>query len=307
MSAQAKTNTILVVGSVALDSLETPAGHREECLGGSASYFSVGASLFAQTQVVAVVGEDFPEAYLDHLRAKGVNLEGLEVVPGGRTFRWRGRYGEHFGDAQTLETQLNCFETFDPKIPAGYRDARMLFLGNIDPELQLKVLDQLENPHLVALDTMNFWITGKRKALEAVLARVDLFILNETEARLLSGEKNVYKAAAGVMALGPKVVVIKRGEYGAMLFHPEGLFVSPAVPLRDVVDPTGAGDTFASGLMGYLAQVGDVEFSTLKRAVLAGTVMASFACEGFSLDRLLTLTKPEVIERLTALESLMKV
>ena len=299
--------TILVVGSVALDSLETPAGHRNDCLGGSASYFSVGASLFAPTQVVAVVGDDFPETWLDHLRARGVNLEGLEVVKGGRTFRWRGRYGESLGDAQTLETQLNVFEHFDPKIPPHYRDAKMLFLGNIDPDLQLRVLDQLTNPHLVALDTMNFWITGKRQALERVLSRVDLLILNETEARLLSGEKNIYRAAEGVLALGPRVLVIKRGEYGAMLFHPDGAFVAPAVPLREVVDPTGAGDTFAAGMMGYLAQAAEPDFATLKWALLAGTVMASFACEGFSLDRLFSLTRPEVGQRLAALESLMKV
>ena len=307
MTVHANKNTILVVGSVALDSLETPAGHREECLGGSASYFSVGASLFAPTQVVAVVGDDFPPTYLDHLRSRGVNLEGLEVVAGGRTFRWRGRYGENFGDAQTLETQLNCFEHFDPKIPAHYRTTKLLFLGNIDPDLQLKVLDQMENPHLVALDTMNFWITGRRKSLESVLSRVDLVILNETEARLLSGETNIHKAAAGVLALGPKVVVIKRGEYGSMLFHPDGLFIAPAVPLGTVIDPTGAGDTFAAGLMGYLAQSDDVDFASLKRAVLAGTVLASFACEGFSLDRLLSLTRAEVGQRLAALESLMKV
>jgi sugar/nucleoside kinase (ribokinase family) len=307
VSANVNVKPILVVGSVALDSLETPAGHREACLGGSASYFSVGASLFAPTQVVAVVGEDFPQAYLDHLRARGVNLEGLEVVPGGRTFRWRGRYGEHFGDAQTLETQLNVFEHFSPKIPENWRDAKYLFLGNIDPDLQARVLDQVTNPHLVALDTMNFWITGKRQSLEAVLARVDLFILNETEARLLSGERNVYKAAEAVQALGPRVVVIKRGEYGALLFHPDGVFAAPAVPLREVIDPTGAGDTFASGLMGYLARADETDFATLKRAVLAGTVLASFACEGFSLDRLLTLTAAEVAERLAKLESLIKV
>jgi len=307
VNATIPVNPILVVGSVALDSLETPAGHRDACLGGSASYFSVGASLFAPTQVVAVVGEDFPQAYLDHLRSRGVNLEGLEIIPGGRTFRWRGRYGEHFGDAQTLETQLNVFEHFSPKIPPQWRGAKYLFLGNIDPELQGRVLDQVENPHLVALDTMNFWITGKRHALEAVLSRVDLFILNETEARLLSGERNVYKAAEAVQAMGPRVVIIKRGEYGALLFHPDGVFAAPAVPLREVVDPTGAGDTFASGVMGFLARADETDFSTLKRAVLTGTVLASFACEGFSLDRLLSLTTAEVEERLARLESLMKV
>jgi sugar/nucleoside kinase (ribokinase family) len=289
--------TVLVVGSVALDSLETPAGQRHECLGGSASYFSVGASFFAPVQVVAVVGDDFPEAHLAHLRARDVNLRGLEVVKGGRTFRWRGRYGSNFGDAQTLETQLNCFEHFDPKLPPEFRQTKLLFLGNIDPDLQLKVLGQLDSPHLVALDTMNFWIQGKREALLRVLSRVDLFILNETEARLLSGETNIYKAADAVRAMGPSTIVIKRGEYGAMLFHEEGLFVCPAWPVRDVVDPTGAGDTFASGLMGHLAREGNQDFATMKRAVVTGTVLASFACEGFSLDRLLALTSGEIARR----------
>lgn len=307
MSAPGTPQTILVVGSVALDSIATPTGHRDDCLGGSASYFSVGASLFAPTQVVAVVGEDFPPTFLDQLRGRGVNLEGLEVVPGGKTFRWRGRYGEHLGDAQTLETQLNCFEHFDPKIPAHQRRAPLLFLGNIDPTLQLKVLEQVENPHVVALDTMNFWISGKRQALEAVLARIDVLILNETEARMLSGERNIHRAAERVRGMGPGTVVVKRGEYGAMLFHADGLFIAPAVPLREVVDPTGAGDTFASGFMGHLAAAGKSDFETLKRAVLTGTVMASFTCEGFSLDRLLVLTRAEVDARLAALESLMKV
>ena len=307
MNSPVSPKTILVVGSVALDSISTPHAHRNDCLGGSASYFSVGASLFAPTQVVAVVGEDFPSTWLDHMRSRGVNLEGLEVVPGGRTFRWRGAYGETLGDAQTLETQLNCFEHFDPKIPPHQRSAAMLFLGNIDPTLQLKVLDQVDHPRIVALDTMNFWISGKRQALEAVLSRVDILVLNETETRMLSGEKNIHKAADIVRGMGPSVLVVKRGEYGAMLFHPDGLFVAPAWPLRDVVDPTGAGDTFAAGLMGYLATQSEPTFHALKRAVMTGTVLASFTCEGFSLDRLLTLTRPEVDERLAALESLMKV
>ncbi|MSP70733.1 MAG: sugar kinase [Myxococcales bacterium] len=299
--------SILVVGSVALDSLETPSGHREACLGGSASYFGVGASRFAPVQVVAVVGDDFPEAYLAMFRSHGINLEGLEVVTGGRTFRWRGRYGKTLGDAQTLETQLNVFEQFDPKVLPHQRRAPILFLGNIDPELQLRVLDQMESPHLVALDTMNFWITGKREALIRVLSRVDLLVLNETEARLLSEERNIYRAADVVRAMGPKTLVIKRGEYGSILFHEDGVFVAPAVPLRAVIDPTGAGDTFAAGLIGQLAQQEAPDFVAMKRAVLTGTVLASFTCEGFSLDRLCSVTNEELVARTASLAQSLRV
>jgi sugar/nucleoside kinase (ribokinase family) len=294
---------ILVVGSVAFDDLETPHGKRQDCLGGSATYFSTSASLFAPVRVVAVVGEDFPEAHLDALRDRGVDLDGVERVPG-RTFRWSGRYDDEVADAQTLDTQLNVFEHFDPKIPALYAASPIVFLGNIHPALQLKVLDQIERPKLVAADTMNFWITGEREALGEVLARLDMLVINETEARLLADTRNVFIAADRIRAMGPKILVIKRGAYGALLFHPDGTFFVPAVPLREVVDPTGAGDTFAAGLIGHLARARVFDFPTLRRAVLSGTVMASFACQGFSLDRVLTVDHDDVEARLRELLTL---
>lgn len=294
---------ILVVGSVAFDDLETPHGKRQDCLGGSATYFSTSASLFAPVRVVAVVGEDFPEAHLDALRHRGVDLDGVERVPG-RTFRWSGRYDDEVADAQTLDTQLNVFEHFDPKIPALYAASPIVFLGNIHPALQLKVLDQIERPKLVAADTMNFWITGEREALGEVLARLDMLVINETEARLLADTRNVFIAADRIRAMGPKILVVKRGAYGALLFHPDGTFFVPAVPLREVVDPTGAGDTFAAGLIGHLARARVFDFPTLRRAVLSGTVMASFACQGFSLDRVLTVEQDDVDARLRELLTL---
>jgi len=297
---------VLVVGSVALDDIETPAGHRPECLGGSATYFSVSASLFAPIRLVAVVGEDFPEAHVTALRERGVDLGGLERVPG-RTFRWKGRYPEENADAVTLDTQLNVFEHFEPKIPESYRDTPIVFLGNIHPALQYDVLDQISKPKLVGADTMNFWISGEREALVRVIERLDLLVINETEAKQLAGERNVYVAAEKIRAMGPKILVVKRGAYGALLFHPEGLFSCPAVPLRSVVDPTGAGDTFASGMIGSLSESGDFGFASFRRAVQAGTVMASFACEGFSLDRVLTVTRDEFTTRLAQLQAVARV
>ncbi len=296
---------ILVVGSVALDDIETPAGHRENGLGGSATYFSTGASLFAPIRLVAVVGSDFSEDALNVLSSRGVDLQGLERVPGA-TFRWQGRYGEDFGDATTLDTKLNVFEDFNPKLPEAYLDSPILFLANIHPALQTRVLDAFEGkrPELIGADTMNFWITGQREALLKVLKRIDLLVINETEAHMLSNEKNIYNAADAIRAMGPKTLVIKRGAYGAMLFHEEGLFVVPSFPLRDIVDPTGAGDTFASGLMSSLANEEKIDFAAFKRAILQATVLASFACQGFCLDRLNTLTRDEFDTRLAELHKI---
>lgn len=291
---------ILVVGSVAFDDLETPHGVRESALGGSANYFSASASLFAPTRLVAVVGDDFPQSHLDTLTARGVDLAGLERVDG-PTFRWKGRYAAEDADAETLDTQLNVFEHFQPKIPAGWTDSPIVFLGNIHPQLQLDVLDQIEAPKLVAADTMNFWISGERETLLRVLARIDLLVINETEARQLAGDDNIFKAADIVRGMGPKILVVKRGAYGALLFHPEGTFFVPAVPLREVIDPTGAGDTFAAGVVGSIAADGALDFAALRRAVLTGTVMASFACQGFSLDRVLTVDRAQVEARLEEL------
>jgi sugar/nucleoside kinase (ribokinase family) len=291
---------ILVVGSVAFDDLETPHGVRENALGGSANYFSVGASLFAPIRLVAVVGDDFPAAHLDAMRARGIDLDGLEQVAG-PTFRWRGRYRAEDSDAETLDTRLNVFEHFAPSIPAKWRATPIAFLGNIHPKLQLDVLDQLDDPQLVGADTMNFWITGERPALLRVLARIDLLVINETEARQLAGVANVFNAADAIRAMGPKILIVKRGAYGALLFHPDGIFVVPAVPLREVIDPTGAGDTFAAGVMGSLAIDGATDFATVRRAVLTGTVLASFTCQGFSLDRVLTLDRAALDARMDEL------
>lgn len=295
---------ILVVGSVAFDAIESPAGRRERCLGGSANYFSVAASHFAPVRLVAVVGEDFPAEHLDVLRGRGIDLAGLEQVPG-RTFFWSGRYGADFADAETLDTQLNVFADFEPKVPEAYRDTPVVFLANIHPALQLDVLRQVRDPAYVALDTMNFWITGEREALLKVVEKVDLLVINETEARMLAGEHNVFTAAEAILRMGPKSLLIKRGAYGALLFHVDGRFFVPAVPLAAVVDPTGAGDTFAAGTVGYAAGQGAWDFRTLKHAVLSGTALASFTCEGFSLERLLTLGRDEIDARILKLRAFM--
>lgn len=287
---------LLVVGSVAIDSVETPFGREEEAIGGSALYFSAAASLFARVRMVAVIGEDFPRAALRFLEDREVDLSGLVRAPG-RTFRWKGRYGFDLNDAQTLETHLNVFEEFDPVLGQEHRAAPFVFLANIDPELQYRVLDQVEGPALIAADTMNFWIQGKRKALLRTLERVDLFVLNEAEARMLAEEPNLVRASQVIRSWGPKGVVIKRGEYGALYFSDGHLFAAPAYPLEALADPTGAGDSFAGGMMGYLASTGNVEPENVRRAIVFGSALASFNVEDFSFRRLQHLTYPEVAER----------
>ncbi|MBK9517213.1 MAG: sugar kinase [Anaeromyxobacter sp.] len=285
--------SLLVVGSVALDSLETPFGRREEILGGSACYFSTCASYFGPVRVVAVVGEDFPQEHVDFLASRGVDLAGLSRQPG-RTFRWKGRYEFDLNTAHTLDTQLNVFADFKPELPAAWRDTEYVFLGNIDPDLQRAVLDQVRGPRFVACDTMNFWISSKRDSLLQTLRRVDLLFVNDAEARQLSGEHNIVKAARRILSFGPRAVVIKRGEYGALYFSGEEVFAASAYPLPDVFDPTGAGDSFAGGFMGYLARRRSEEPQVMRRALVLGSVLASFAVEQFSLDRLRTLTADEV-------------
>ncbi|MBI5544391.1 MAG: sugar kinase [Deltaproteobacteria bacterium] len=294
---------VLVVGSVALDSVETPFGKREEILGGSATYFSMAASFFTPVRVVAVVGEDFPDSHLSMLSSRGVDLSGLVRQPG-RTFRWKGRYTHQLNDAQTLDTQLNVFEHFEPKLPEPWRSTPYVFLGNIDPNLQSKVLDQAQRPTLVAADTMNFWIRGKLEDLKQTLRRVDLLFVNDAEARELAAEPNVVRAVRKIMAMGPKVVAVKRGEYGALLFQGDTVFSAPAYPLADVYDPTGAGDSFAGGFMGYLSTCSEPTKVNVRRATIMGSVMASFAVEGFSLDRFKSLTEPEIFERFRAFRAL---
>jgi sugar/nucleoside kinase (ribokinase family) len=295
--------SLLVVGSVALDSVETPFGARENALGGSATYFSAAASLLTKVGVVGVIGDDFPLEQIDFLRARGVDLAGLEKVPG-RTFRWKGKYGFDLNAAQTLDTQLNVFEHFEPKLSAGARRAERVFLGNIDPVLQLRVLDQIEKPQLVAADTMNYWITGKRADLLRVLSRVDVLLVNDAEARQLAGEPNVVRAARAIVRMGPRAVVIKRGEYGAMLFLGDDVFYVPAFPVAEVVDPTGAGDTFAGGFLGLLDRLGRGDLPALKQALVMGATIASFTVERFSLDRLYDLGLPEIRLRAQAFRSL---
>jgi len=296
--------SIVCVGSVALDSVKTPSGERKEVLGGAATYFATAASIFTHVDIVAVVGEDFPKQHVDFLASKGVGLEGLERRPG-RTFRWTGEYGFDLNEARTLETQLNVFESFRPTIPAGLRATEWLFLGNIDPRLQLEVLDQVEKPKLVAADTMNYWIAGSREPLEKLLARIDLLFVNDSEARQLSGQSNIVRAARAIQAMGPRVVCIKRGEYGALLFLPHGpsirdgehVLALPSVPLAEVQDPTRAGDSFAGGFLGSLAAGGKIEAHALRRAAVFGTVLASFTVERFGLERLGALTRAEVEDR----------
>jgi len=273
-------SNILIVGSVAFDDVETPAGRRERSLGGSANYFAMGASHFGPVQLVAVVGEDFPADHIETLKARGVDLEGLEQVAGD-TFFWRGRYGADFGDAETLDTQLNVFADFQPKVPEAYKRSPYLFLGNIHPSLQEDVVDQVDSPKLIGCDTMNFWIQGEPEALSKLLKKINLLIINEGEARLLSGEKNLLKSVELIREMGPEIIIIKKGAHGAALFHPEGRFFIPAYPLAELQDPTGAGDSFASGVMGYIARHDNIDLKTFKTALIYGTVMASFACEGF--------------------------
>src|SRR5512145_451700 len=286
--------SLLVVGSVALDSLETPFGRRDDVLGGSASYFSVCASFFAGgTRMVAVVGEDFPEDHVRFFASRGVDLAGLVRRPG-RTFRWKGRYEFDLNTAHTLDTQLNVFAEFHPELPAHYRDSEYVFLGNIDPDLQRAVLDQVRAPRFVACDTMNFWIASKRESLLRTLRRVDMLFVNDAEARQLAEEHNVVKAARRILSFGPRALVVKRGEYGALFFSGEEVFAASAYPLPAVYDPTGAGDSFAGGFMGYVARTRREDHATMRRAIVLGSVLASFTVEQFSLDRLRTLAPGEI-------------
>lgn len=287
---------LLIVGSVALDTVTTPGGKAVEVLGGAATYSAISASFFTQVLLVGVVGTDFPKEHVDLLASRGINLEGLQTAPG-PTFRWSGRYVGDMSQAQTLETQLGVFASFQPVLPGHYREAEYVLLANIDPDLQLEVLRQVHSPRFVACDTMNFWIAGKREALLRVLSAVDLAFMNDAEVRQLTGESNLVKAAKRVLELGPKAVVVKRGEHGASLFMRGEICVIPAYPLEAVADPTGAGDTFEGGFMGCIARTDDASPENLRRALAYGTVMASFNVEDFSLRRLLRLTPEDISQR----------
>ena len=288
--------SVLVVGSVALDSVETPFGRADNVLGGSATFFAASASHFAAVQLVGVVGSDYPMEQLEPLRARGVDLGGLEQMEG-ESFRWRGRYRHDLNTAETLETRLGVFSHFRPKIPAQFRNAPFVFLGNIDPRLQLDVLKQVAKPRLVACDTMNFWIESRRSDLLALLPHVDILTVNDAEARQLTEEVNLVKAARWIMAKGPRHVVIKKGEHGAFMFTPQSVFFAPAYPLEAVFDPTGAGDSFAGGFIGYLARSGDLSEANLKRAVVYGSAMGSFAVERFSITRMLEINTRDIWAR----------
>lgn len=293
--------SVLVVGSVAYDSVETPFGRADDVLGGSATFFSMAASHFARARVVAVVGEDFREADRQVLADHGVDLDGLTRETGGRTFRWGGHYDADGINRTTLYTHLNVFEHFRPVIPPSWRDSEYVFLANIDPRLQLTVLDQVEAPRCVALDTMDLWIATQSEALAEVIRRVDILFVNDAEARALSGEHTMRKAAERLRAMGPKSVVIKRGEHGALLFSGDDVFLAPAIPLASVVDPTGAGDTFAGGFLGFVAGTGRHDAPALRQAMAVGTVMASFCVESYSVERLSRACRDEIEARLTAL------
>jgi sugar/nucleoside kinase (ribokinase family) len=288
--------SILVVGSVAFDTVETPFGRAERVLGGSASFFSVAASFFTPVNLVAVVGTDFGETQLEAFRGRPIDLEGLQRVEG-ETFHWAGKYAYDLNSRDTIRTDLNVFESFQPLIPERYRKSEYVFLGNIDPVLQREVLDQVDRPKLVACDTMNFWISGRLAELKETLKRVDILLINDAEARELSGEWNLVKAARAIRALGPKTVVVKKGEHGVLMFAEEGSFAAPAYPLEEVFDPTGAGDTFAGGFLGYLAGTGLTGDEALRRAIVMGSTLASFSVEAFSLDRLVQLTRTEIDDR----------
>ncbi|MFI5257506.1 MAG: PfkB family carbohydrate kinase [Gemmatimonadales bacterium] len=288
--------SVLVVGSVALDSVETPFGKADNVIGGSGTFFSASACHLSPVQLVGVVGNDYPMEQLEPLKRRGVDMAGLEQADGD-SFRWRGRYRHDLNSAETLETHLGVFSHFSPKIPDQFRNAPFVFLANIDPRLQLDVLKQVQRPTMVACDTMNFWIESRRPDIVELIKHVDLITLNDGEARQLTDCYNLVKAARWIMEHGPKMVIIKKGEHGAFLFKRDSIFFAPAYPLESVFDPTGAGDSFAGGFMGYLARTGDLSDANLRRAVVYGSAMGSFAVEKFSVQRLLEITTHDIAER----------
>ncbi|NPV12147.1 MAG: sugar kinase [Ignavibacteria bacterium] len=290
--------SILVVGSLGLDTIETPFSKVEEALGGSAVYISLAASYFCPVvNLVGVVGEDFPKKYIELLREHHVDLEGLQIVPNGKTFRWSGKYDYDMNSRETLLTELNVFKDFNPVIPENYRDSKFIILGNIDPELQMNVLKQLHNPKFIVCDTMNYWIERKNEALHELLKMVDMLVVNDSEARLLAKHPNLIQAAKIILKMGPKKLVIKKGEHGALLITNDTIFTAPAYPLENINDPTGAGDTFAGGMVGYLSKVNSINDDELKKAVIYGSVLASFCVEKFSVDGLLDLNYLKIKDR----------
>jgi sugar/nucleoside kinase (ribokinase family) len=287
--------SIVVVGSIAFDTIKTPVGKREKSLGGAANYFSVAARFFGPVQMVGIIGDDFSLSHLERLTAMGVDTSGI-VRASGPSFHWHGEYDYDFNVAKTIKTELNVFEKFSPEVPKSYQDSSTIFLANIDPELQLHVLKQMKNPKIKALDTMNFWIEGKNQKLKEVISMVDILFVNDKEARLLTGEHNIIKAAFSARKLGAPIVVVKRGEYGALLCTDSGISFVPAYPIEEVFDPTGAGDSFAAGFLGHLHDK-NLNLETLKQAMIMGTVMSSFVIEKFSFDRILELDERQIFDR----------
>ncbi len=287
--------SVTVVGSVALDTVDTPSGKNEEGLGGAATFFALAAANYTQVHLVAIIGTDFPQPHIDLLAGKGIDLEGLEKAEGA-TFRWAGHYHEDLNVRDTLDTQLNVFEHFHPKLPKTAQTATYLFLGNIHPALQLEVLQQA-TPKFTALDTMNLWIDISRDGLLEVLKQIDAIIINDAEVHDLTGERNLVKGAALIEKMGPTIIVIKKGEHGCLLFQDGQVFSAPALPMPEVIDPTGAGDTFAGGFLGYIASQDATDFPTLKKAVIHGSVLASYTCEAFGPTRLAQIAQPQIDER----------
>jgi sugar/nucleoside kinase (ribokinase family) len=298
--------SVLVVGSIAFDTVETPYDRREEMLGGSATHFSCAARYFTEVRVVAVVGNDFPKRGIEFLRSRGVDIEGLQVREG-KTFRWEAAYHGDMAQAETLATHLNVFEAFLPVIPESYKDSHFVFLANIDPDLQAEVLRQVKNPILVAADTMNHWITTKKDSVRHLLASVDAAIINDAEARMLTEESNLAVAAERIRSDGTKYVIIKKGEHGAILFTEESCFALPGLPLADVHDPTGAGDSFAGGFLGTLAQFGEVTETALRRALLYGCIMASFNVQAFGVEGTANLAHEDIERRLREFKNLIRI
>lgn len=300
--------SLLTVGTVAFDDIETPAGRAEKVVGGACTYISLAASYFVRpVRLVSVIGDDFPTDMLDYLRKRGVDLEGLQIRPGEKSFFWAGKYYRDLNTRDTLDTQLNVLATFDPVLPESYRRSDFLMLGNLTPQVQMRVLDQLRHrPRLVVLDTMNFWMNTALNDLLRVLKKIDVLTINDEEARQLSGEHSLVNAAKVIAKMGPKFLIIKKGENGALLFHKRLVFYAPALPLAEVVDPTGAGDTFAGGFIGYLAQTGDLSFDNLKRAVIHGSAMASFCVEKFGAERLRGLTPAAIRNRVQQFAELIR-
>lgn len=301
--------SILTVGTVAFDTIETPYGIAEKVVGGSCTYVSMAASYFTkQINLCAVVGDDFPKSELDYMSSNGVNLEGLDIKQGEKSFFWHGRYHKDMNGRDTLETQLNVLADFNPVLPDSYKTSEYLMLGNLTPSVQMSVLNQMtKRPKLVALDTMNFWMDIAMKPLLKVIKKVHVLIINDEEARQLSGERSLRKAATKILTMGPKYLIIKKGEHGAMLFHKQDVFYVPALPLEEVFDPTGAGDTFAGGFMGYIASTGKPNFENMKRAIIYGSALASFCVEKFSTEGLKNLTDEEIKGRVALFTKMVKV